>query len=250
MNMEMGIGWMNRSFRHGCSRMLSFLLALCMGVSIPPLRAGDERVAASEGKPHPAAAYGDPIQTYGTFMDAIKRDDLAAAEACCRIADDNKSGSLDVLVGMWVAFHHFNKVALEHFKDDVRPYLEVGGADQKDNPYLRRDCTDQALERTIYRLPGSKFRIKGDKAWLKIKWGDKDYDDLNIVRRLAAGILLERPELSRASAAGHARPVPEPGVEFVAGALGEGFRIGVRVQHRAHGGAGATEQGGEGFAPV
>ena len=179
MKMEMSIGWMNRRFRHGCGGMLSFILALCMGVSISPLRAGDERVAASKGKERLAADYSDPLKTYRTFMEAIKRDDLAAAEACCTIADDNKSGSLDVLVGMWVAFHHFNKVALEHFKDDVQPYLEVGGADQKDNPYLRRDCTDQALERTISRLPGSKFRIKGDKAWLKIKWGDKEYDDLN-----------------------------------------------------------------------
>lgn len=41
------------------------------------------------------------------------------------------------------------------------------------NPYLRTDCTDEALDRTISRLSGSTFKIEGDAAKLTIKW-DKD----------------------------------------------------------------------------
>jgi len=152
---------------------VSCVLALSIGGLVSPLRAEPGRVATAGEKSHSTADLSDPIKTYRTYLEAIKRDDLAAAKACCTISDDDKAGSLDVYVGVWVTFHHFNKVALEHFKDDVRPYLEVGGADPKENPYLRRDCTDKALELTISRLPGSKFRIKGDKAWLTIAW-DKD----------------------------------------------------------------------------
>jgi len=143
-------------------------------VGVTEKKSENEGGAVNGGKSHSVADYSDPIKTYRTFLEAIKRDDLEAAKACCAIPDNNKSGALDVLVGMWVTFHRFNNVALLKFKDDVGPYLTDDGTEKKDSPYLRTDCTDQALDRTISRLSGSKFKIEGDKAKLTVKWEKND----------------------------------------------------------------------------
>jgi len=141
-------------------------------------RAGKEDAGGAKGEvpkeqSHSVADYSNPIKTYQTFLEAIKRDDVAAAKACCTIADDNRSGSLDVLVGMWVTFHHFNKIAMLYFREDASKYLK-DGADHEENPYLRGDCTDKALERTISRLADSKVKIKDDEAEITIKWEKDD----------------------------------------------------------------------------
>ena len=47
-------------------------------------------------------------------------------------------------------------------------------ADNDENPYLRADCTDKALDRTISRLAGSKYKIEGDRANVTIKWEEDD----------------------------------------------------------------------------
>lgn len=85
------------------------LVLITSGLCLSPhLKAENEHRAELGEKSRSGAGYSDPIKTYQSYLEAIKRDDLAAAMACCTIADNNKSGSLDVLVGMWVAFHHFN----------------------------------------------------------------------------------------------------------------------------------------------
>ena len=138
-----------------------------------PLQAENEQSAKSSVTSHFVADYSDPIKTYQSYLEAIKRDDLVAAKACCTISDNNKSGSLDVLVGTWVTFHHFNRVMLLNFKEEASQYLR-DGADNEENPYLRGDCTDKALDRTISRLAGSKFKIEGDTAKLTIQWKEDD----------------------------------------------------------------------------
>jgi hypothetical protein len=159
------------------------------------LKAENEPSAVSDAKSQSVADYSDPIKTYQSFLEAIKRDDLAAAKACCTISDDNKSGSLDVLVGMWVTFHRFNKVALLNFKEETSPYLR-DGADIEETPYLRGDCTDMALDRTISRLASSKIEIEGDRAKVTIKWEEDDgypnqaffYSDEDLIFRKTKGL--------------------------------------------------------------
>ncbi len=150
---------------------LALALITCTSFFSSHLKADSEKSPASDSKAPSVADYSDPIKTYQTFLEAIKRDDLAAAKACCTIADDNKSGSLDVLVGMWVTFHRFNKIALLNFREETSKYLKEG-SDHEESPYLRVDCTDKALDRTISRLAGSKFEIEGDRAKLTIQWGE------------------------------------------------------------------------------
>jgi hypothetical protein len=158
---------------HSKTVALALALVTCTSFFTLRLKAEGEHRAASSAEAHSVADYSDPIKTYKTFLEAIKRDDLAAAKACCTISDDNRTGSLDVLVGMWVTFHHFNKVALLKFKDQTSQYLR-DGADNEENPYLRGDCTDKALDRTISRLAGSKYKIDGDRANVTIKWNKGD----------------------------------------------------------------------------
>ena len=109
------------------SKAVALTLALITGTSVlsVQLKAENEQSAVSGANAQPIADYSDPIKTYQSFLEAIKRDDLVAAKACCTILDDNKSGSLDVLVGMWVTFHHFNKVALLNFKEEASQYLRL-----------------------------------------------------------------------------------------------------------------------------
>ena len=159
----------------------AFVWAIFVGAAVfsHPLKAD----TAEKITPNPPAPrvenFSDPAKTYRTFLEAIKADDLAAAKACCTISDDNKSGSLDVLVGMWVTFHHFNKTALLHFNEQVSPFLKED-AEGEDHPYLRRDCTDAALDRTIARLAGSKFTIEGNVAKLTIAWEKDDGSPQNV----------------------------------------------------------------------
>lgn len=156
------------------SKTVALALALITGNSVFSLQinAESEQSVVPGAKSQPVGDYSGPIKTYQTFLEAIKRDDLAAAKACCTISDDNKSGSLDVLVGMWVTFHHFNKVALLHFKEQTSQYLS--DADTQENPYLRRDCTDKALDRTLSRVAKSTYKTTGETAKLIIRWEKDD----------------------------------------------------------------------------
>lgn len=136
------------------------------------LHAGGEKTPENPPKTNAVSDFSDPIKSYRSFLEAIKRDDVNAAKACYTILDNNKTGSLDVLVGMWVTFHRFYKTARLHFKEDVRK--SEGEESVEARSYLRADCTDEALDRTISRLAGSKFKNNGDRAQLWIKWEKND----------------------------------------------------------------------------
>lgn len=107
-----------------------------------------------------AAEYTDPIKTFRTFLEATKLNDRNAAIACWYIVGGNESGALDGVVGIWVAFHRLN--------DAVRKLEDDG------SQFIRDDCTDEALGRTLARLANSSFKIDGDTAVLTIKWAEDD----------------------------------------------------------------------------
>lgn len=110
----------------------------------------------------PAANFSDPINTYRTYLEAVKRDDLAAAKACYVMQDKNDDAGVDMAIGLWFAHHRFQKQVRAKF------------GNQEDSPYWRPDCTDEAIDRTIARLSTSKFEIKGERAELKIDWAKND----------------------------------------------------------------------------
>jgi hypothetical protein len=136
----------------GISYGKTILIALVLLAS-PPLFAENQ-------EPPTAADYADPVRTYRAYLEAIKRDDLAAARTCHHI--DEKNGAvLDVAVGIWVAHHRFNKLVASKFGEH-------------ESPFLRADCTDQALDRTLARLAKSTFKITGNSAELTIHWEEED----------------------------------------------------------------------------
>lgn len=112
-----------------------------------------------------ATEYADPKSTYRTYIEAIRKNDLRAAKRCWTIDDDNKSGALDVVVGLWISMRQINQVAGKKFGE--AGLRAIGG-------WKRDDVTDEALDRTKKRLDDAEVKITGTKAELKIKWQDSD----------------------------------------------------------------------------
>jgi hypothetical protein len=114
----------------------------------------------------PAAAFADPKTTYRTYIEAVRRSNVQAAKQSWMIDDDNRSGALDTLVGMWVSTRRLNHVAEKKFGAEGRDAILKG--------WRREDVTDRALDLTERRLDDAEVKNTGDTAELKIKWKDKD----------------------------------------------------------------------------
>jgi len=103
-----------------------------------------------------------PVDVYRSYLNAIKKNSLVEARACWWLPGED-TAALDTIAGMWVAFHRFNtaidKAGIEGEK--------FGGG------FVRDDCTDAAINRTLERLEHSKVTVNGDTAKLVVRW-DKD----------------------------------------------------------------------------
>jgi hypothetical protein len=145
--------------------MLSLILVLITSVAYPQEAAKHQAGVPVEGaaKSKPAATGLSPTEVYRSYLNAVKKNDLAAAKSCWSISGDDTCGALDVVVGMWIASHRFNAA------------ISKAGLDGKQfgDWFAREDCTDKAIDRTISRLKHSTVTITGDKAALTIQW-DKD----------------------------------------------------------------------------
>ena len=131
--------------------VLSSLLAMVFGGCEPQ----SQDSAASAPK------YSDPKVTFSTYLDAVMREDLDAAKACWTISDGNKSGALDLIVGMDVTTRRFSKMIHSNFKD-----LE--------EEMVRKDHLDEAIRLTMNRAKNSGFEVVGNTAKLTIKWQEDD----------------------------------------------------------------------------
>lgn len=140
--------------RHGFSALL-----VALGTAV----AG----AAPASPAKPAPEYADPKATYRTYIEAVRRNDLSAAKRCWVIDDDNKSGSLDTIVGLWISMRQINLVAEKKFGAEGPLYLEG---------WRRQDVTDPALDLTKTRLDDAEIKVSGDAAELKIPWRQNDGD--------------------------------------------------------------------------
>lgn len=122
--------------------------------------AGDPVCAEDKppAKPAPEAGHRDPVTTYRTYLEAVKRDDSAAAKECFSANTPVDSLARDIAVELWIAHHRFQKVVSAEF------------GEQKDCPQWRPDCTDRAIDRSIALLATATCTIDGDSAELKIVW--------------------------------------------------------------------------------
>jgi hypothetical protein len=114
----------------------------------------------------PAAEYADPKATYRTFIETVRQFDRKAAKQCWVIDDDNKSGALDIIVGLSISLRQINQVTEKKFGAEGLEKILKG--------WLRDDLTDAALDLTKTRLVDAEVNIVGDTAVLKIKWREDD----------------------------------------------------------------------------
>jgi hypothetical protein len=113
-----------------------------------------------------AAEYADPKATYRTYIEAVRKNDVKAAKQCWVIDDENRSGALDTIVGLWISMRQINQVAEKKFG--------AVGLDAILKGWRRDDVTDPALDLTKKRLDDAEVKITGDSAELKIKWKEDD----------------------------------------------------------------------------
>ena len=104
-----------------------------------------------------------PIETFRSYLNAVLCDDFDSAEKCWTISDENKSGALDVISGLWVTYHKFNRVVDSKFGIKAKEIINT-------------DCTDEAIALTLDRLTKSNFSIKDEKAVVIVNWEKGDGD--------------------------------------------------------------------------
>jgi hypothetical protein len=111
--------------------------------------------------PERVADYSSPQKTYLTYLYAVKNNELELAKQCWFLPGESAASILDILVGIWVTHHHFNEVVALKFHERGRKFI-------------RPDCTDRAIDRTIERVTGSQAVISGNRAELMILWQEND----------------------------------------------------------------------------
>ena len=128
-----------------------------------------------------AAVDSAPLEVWRTYMNAVKKNDRVAARQCWCISGNDSGGALDVIAGMWVAYHRLNAALVKLGKDGEE--------------FVRDDCTDEAIDRTLARLKDSQVKIASDTATLTIRWAKNDgyphpafwYGEPVLFRKVAAG---------------------------------------------------------------
>lgn len=129
-------------------------LALCLFAVFAnsPLFAGEPDLSS------PAAA----VRSY---LAATKANDLEAAKKCWTIDDDNASGALDVMVGMWISSRQLVSATESRFGADGLKLL---------GRWVRPTCTDKAIDLTLDRLGAAEAKERDDEARLTISWQPGD----------------------------------------------------------------------------
>ena len=107
-----------------------------------------------------SASPSTPMNVYRRYLNAVKKNDLAEAKSCWQLPSKNASVALDVVAGIWVALHRFNAA--------------MGKLDKDAQQFVRGDCTDAAIDRTLARLDHSEVILTNQTAKLTIKWAKDD----------------------------------------------------------------------------
>jgi hypothetical protein len=102
-----------------------------------------------------------PPATVRSYLTAVKANDIEAAKRCWVIDDNNASGALDVIVGMWVASRKLVAV--------TQANLGAGGVKHLGR-WNRPNCSDRAIDLTLERLATAESKELKTIAKLTFAW--------------------------------------------------------------------------------
>lgn len=119
-------------------------------------------VVASADPASAASPYGDPKETFQTFLAAVLQDDLESAKACWAISAGDRPKASVLYVEYLIFSLRFGDLVQTNFEDLEK---QLGSATR-----LLRD----AIHLTLRRLSGSSYEAQGDAATLAIAWQPDD----------------------------------------------------------------------------
>jgi hypothetical protein len=129
-------------------------LALC-------LLAGFASLPAFAGEPD----LSSPAAAARSYLLATKANDADTALKCWTIDDGNASGTLDVVVGLWIETRKL--VSATEAKFGAAGLKLLGR-------WNRPTCTDRAIDRTLERVAAAPVRAGETAARLAIVWAEDD----------------------------------------------------------------------------
>lgn len=106
-----------------------------------------------------------PAATARTYLLATKANDVETAKKCWTINDDNVSGTLDVVVGMWIETRRLVTATQAKFGADGLKFL---------GRWNRPSCTDRAIDCTLERVAAASVRRGETAARLVVAWTPED----------------------------------------------------------------------------
>ena len=147
-------------------------LAVCLlaAFASPPAFAGEPDLTS------PAAA----VRSY---LLATKANDVESAKKCWTIDDNNASGALDVMVGMWIESRRLVAAAQEKLGSDVVKLI---------GRWNRANCSDTAIEVTLERLAKAEVSEHPKYARITIPWQPGDGEITPAFFNIRAPITLRR----------------------------------------------------------
>jgi hypothetical protein len=129
-------------------------LALCLlaAFASSPAFAGDPDLSS------PAAAAR-------SYLLATRANDVETAKKCWTVDDGNATGTLDVVVGMWIESRKLVAATAARFGADGLKLL---------GRWNRPTCTDRAIDRTLERVAAATTRAGDTAARLVVAWDPQD----------------------------------------------------------------------------
>jgi hypothetical protein len=106
-----------------------------------------------------------PTATVRSYLAATRANDLETAKKCWTVDDDNVSGTLDVVVGMWIETRRLVAATGAKFGEDGLKLL---------GRWNRPSCTDRAIDRTLERVAAATLREGETAARLVVAWAPED----------------------------------------------------------------------------
>ena len=129
-------------------------LALCVFAALTSL-------PAFAGEPD----LSSPAAAARSYLLATKANDIETAKKCWTVDDGNLSGTLDVVIGMWVETRRLVAATDAKFGPDGLKLL---------GRWNRPACTDRAIDRTLERVAAATVREGEMAARLVITWHAED----------------------------------------------------------------------------
>jgi hypothetical protein len=106
-----------------------------------------------------------PSAAVRSYLAATKANDAETAKKCWTIDETDGSGTLDVVVGMWIETRKLVAATEAKFGADGLKLL---------GRWNRPACTDRAIDRTLERIASAELREGSSAARLVVAWQAED----------------------------------------------------------------------------